>query len=104
MIAILISIILISVVLNIFQFVQIDRIMDERNSYFNIIINTLFNHEEETRRPLGFRQFASVCDREDDSENILHNSGFPVSFRKIRLRGDKGAVRNLHRGPKFGFW
>lgn len=90
---ILISIILISVILNIFQFIQIKNLMNERNSYFNIIINTKFNNEgEETRQPIGFQQFASVCDREDEPEDKLRNSRFTLSFRKIRLPRNKGTV------------
>ena len=90
---ILISIILISVVLNVFQFIQIDRIINERNTYFNVIINTKFNNEgEETRQPIGFRQFAELGNREDESEDKLRNSRFPVSFRKIRFPRNKGPV------------
>lgn len=92
MVTILISIILISVILNIFQFIQIDRIIKERNTYFNIIINSKFNNEEPERKPIGFQQFAELGNREDEPEDKLHNSRLTLPFRKIRFPRNKGPV------------
>ena len=100
---ILISIILISVILNIFQFIQIDRIINERNTYFNVIINTKFNNEgEETRQPIGFTQYQDnpLCIPDTESSDKLSHQRQSLSIFKLSLPGYLSRMRELHKKPK----
>lgn len=102
MVTILISIILISVVLNVFQFIQIDRIIDERNTYFNIIINTKFNNEEPERKPIGFTQYQDnpLCIPDTESSDKLSHQRQSLSIFKLSLPRHLSRMRELHKKTK----
>ena len=98
----LISIILISVILNIFQFVQIKNLINERNQYFNIIINTKFTNEEPERKPIGFTQYQDnpLCIPDTESSDKLSHQRQSLSIFKFSLPGHLSRMRELHKKSK----